>query len=108
MRPVYVQTEESTRGHILVVMLAYMVVGELSRRWSAYDMTVVEGLSHLSTLCAMEMKVNDSVTFLKFPRPREQSLKLMESLGVTLPSSLLYKNVNVVTRKQLNQKRKNP
>jgi hypothetical protein len=57
LRPVYVQTESSTRGHVLVVMLAYLVVRELCRRWCAFDVTVQEGLAQLSTLCAMEMKV---------------------------------------------------
>ena len=108
MRPVYVQTEEGTRGHVLVVMLAYLVVRELNRRWAAFDMTVQEGLSQLSTLCAMEMKVNGSPTCLKLPKPREQSLKLLDALGVTLPSVLPHKEVNVVTRKQLSQKRIKP
>lgn len=108
MRPVYVQTKESTRGHILVVMLAYLVVRELSRRWSSFDMTVQEGLSQLSMLCAMEMRVNNSLTCLKFPKPCEQSRKLLEALGVTFPSAFPHKEVNVVTKKQLNQKRKKP
>jgi len=108
MRPVYVQTDESTRGHLLVVMLAYLVVRELNRRWSAFDMTVQEGLSQLSTLCAMEIKVNGSTTCLKLPKPREQSMKLLDALGVKLPPALPHKEVNVVTRKQLDQKRKKP
>lgn len=108
MRPVYVQTEDSTRGHVLVVMLAYLVVRELNRRWAEFDMTVQEGLSQLSTLCAMEMEVNGSPTCLKLPKPREQSLKLLDALGVTLPSALPRKEANVVTRKQLNQKRIKP
>jgi hypothetical protein len=108
MRPVYVQTEESTQGHVLVVMLAYLVVRELSRRWAEFDMTVQEGLSQLSTLCAMEMRVDGSPTCLKLPKPREQSLKLLDALGVRLPSALPHKKVNVVTRKQLNQKRIKP
>jgi len=108
MRPVYVQTEESTRGHVLVVMLAYLVVRELSRRWASFDVTVQEGLSQLSMLCAMEMRVNNSITCLKLPKPCEQTLKLLEALGVTLPSALPHKEVNVVTKKQLHQKRKKP
>ncbi len=111
MRPVYVlyvQTEESTRGHVLVVMLAYLVVRELSRQWASFDMTVQEGLSQLSMLCAMEMRVNNSITCLKLPKPCEQTLKLLEALGVTLPSAFPHKEVNVVTKKQLNQKRKKP
>lgn len=108
MRPVYVQTEDSTRGHMLVVMLAYLIVRELSRRWASFDMTVQEGLSLLSMLCAMEVRVNNSITCLKLPKPCEQTLKLLEAIGVTLPSALPHKGVNVVTKKQLHQRRKNP
>jgi len=108
MRPVYVQTEESTRGHVLVVMLAYLVARELSRRWASFDVTVQEGSSQLSMLCAMEMRVNNSITCLKLPKPCEETLKLLEAIGVTLPSALPHKGVNVVTKKQLHRKRKNP
>jgi hypothetical protein len=35
VRPVYVRTEPSTRGHVLVVMLAYLIVRALRRAWAA-------------------------------------------------------------------------
>ena len=43
MRPVYVRTEEHTRGHVLAVMLAYLIQRELRRAWRAFDLTV-EGI----------------------------------------------------------------
>ena len=54
-RPVYVRTEAHTRGHVLVVMLAYMIRRKLSEAWSSLDLTVEEGLHQLQTLCAVEM-----------------------------------------------------
>ena len=36
-RPIYVRTAEHTRGHVLVVMLGYMIRRELSRAWSGLD-----------------------------------------------------------------------
>jgi hypothetical protein len=39
-RPIYVRTAANTRGHVLVVMLAYLIRRELSRAWVALDMTV--------------------------------------------------------------------
>ena len=43
VRPVYVQTEKSTRGHVLVVMLAYMIIRILRGAWQEFDLTVEEG-----------------------------------------------------------------
>ena len=57
MRPIYVQLENSTRGHALVVMLAYRLVHELARRWQTLDLTVQEGLKKLSTLCVVEVEL---------------------------------------------------
>jgi len=101
LRPVCVQTESSTRGHVLVVMLAYLVVRELQRGWHAFDVTVLEGLAQLSTLCAMEMKVKGQGTCLRIPTPRQLSQKLLNSLGIQLPSILPHKEIPVVTRKKL-------
>ena len=39
IRPVHVRTEASTRGHVLVVMLAYMIVRLLQRGWANFDLT---------------------------------------------------------------------
>jgi transposase len=37
VRPVFVRTEASTRGHVLVVMLAYLIVRALKRAWKDFD-----------------------------------------------------------------------
>jgi Transposase DDE domain len=56
-RPIYVRTAEHTRGHVLVVMLAYLIRRELSQAWAALDVTVEEGLHQLQTLCSTEITV---------------------------------------------------
>ena len=40
MRPVYLRAENRTRGHAVVVMLAYLMAQELRRRWRDIDLTV--------------------------------------------------------------------
>ncbi len=52
-RPIYVRTEAHTRGHVLVVMLAYLIRRRLSEAWASLDATVEEGLNQLRTLCSM-------------------------------------------------------
>jgi transposase len=106
VRPIYVQTEKSTRGHVVVVMLSYMTVRRLRRAWEKFDMTVEEGLNQLSTLCSMEMKVKNQASCLKIPRPREKSRQLLKALDIRMPIVLPHHNVRVVTRKKLVERRK--
>jgi transposase len=106
VRPVYVQTEKSTRGHVLVVMLAYMIVRLLRGAWQEFDLKVEEGLNQLSTLCSMEMKVKNQASCLKIPRPREKSRQLLKALDISMPIALPHRKVRVVTRKKLVERRK--
>jgi len=106
VRPVYVQTEKSTRGHVLVVMLAYMIIRILRGAWQKLDLTVEEGLKQLTTLCSMEMKVKNQASCLKIPRPREKSRQLLKALDIRMPTVLPHREVRVVTRKKLVARRK--
>ena len=54
-RPIYVRTPEHTRGHVLLVMLAYLIRRELSQAWSSLDVTVEKGRHQLQTLCSTEI-----------------------------------------------------
>ena len=108
IRPVFVRSEKSTRGHVLVVMLAYLIIRKLRESWAAFDMTVEEGLKQLSTLCSMEIKIKDHGSCLKIPRPREKSRELLKALDVRMPMVLPHREVRVVTRKKLPEQRRMP
>jgi len=108
IRPVFVRSEKSTRGHVLVVMLAYLIIRKLREAWAAFDMTVEEGLKQLSTLCSMEIKIKDHGSCLKIPRPREKSRELLKALDVRMPMVLPHREVRVVTRKKLPEQRRMP
>ncbi len=99
VRPVFVRTEESTRGHVLVVMLAYMIVRRLRQAWTDFDCTVEEGIKQLSTLYSMEVKVKGEGSCLQIPRPRKKSRDLLKALDVWMPTVLPHREVNVDTRK---------
>jgi len=107
VRPVYVRTEANTRGHVLVVMLAYLIVRELRRAWNNLDLTVEEGLDKLNGVCAMELSINDGASILRVPDPSPQTKKLLKALKINLPSALPKSKVNVDTRKKLPTRRKN-
>jgi len=108
VRPVYVWKEQSTIGHVEIVMLSYMIIRRLQQAWAKFDLTVAEGLKQLETLCITEIRVNDKKTALKIPQPREVSQKLLAALELRLPEIVVPRKVNVVTRKKLPRKRKNP
>ncbi len=106
VRPIYVRKAAHTRGHVLVVMLAYLIRRELGRAWARLDVTVEEGLEQLQTLCSMELKVQGGSSCLRLPRPRAQSRALLAALEIRLPEALPHRPVRVVTRKKLPQRRK--
>jgi hypothetical protein len=106
MRPIHVRTAEHTRGHVLVVMLAYLIRRELSRAWTSLDVTVEEGLHQLQTLCATEMKVEGGGSCLRIPTPGRAATALLEALKIRLPKALSHTEAPVVTRKKLPARRK--
>jgi transposase len=108
VRPVYVRSEQSTRAHVLVVMLAYMIVRKLREAWAAFDLTAEEGIKQLSTLCSTEMRIKGHGSCLKIPRPRQRSRELLKALDVQMPTVLPHREVRVVTRKKLSKQRKIP
>lgn len=106
VRPVFVRKEKSTRGHVLIVMLAYKIIRHLREAWQQFNVTVEEGLRQLDTLTSIEVKIGHKGSCLKIPRPREQSQRLLDSLNISLPDVLPHKAVNVDTRKKLQERRK--
>jgi hypothetical protein len=106
LRPWYVRTEASTRGHALVVMLAYLMIRALRQAWRHLDLTVEEGVAQLATLCALEVRVPGQEPFWRVPKPRGTSQRLLEAVGVQLPDVLPQRKGNVVTRTKLPKRRK--
>jgi hypothetical protein len=105
MRPINVRKEKRTRGHILVVMLAYMIVKELGRLWTMVDLTVEEAINELSTLCLTEMCDNGVAVCNLIPAPRESVRRLLDDAKVILPPILPSNGVIVATRKKLPENR---
>ena len=95
-----------TRGHALVIMLAYKIVQELARRWQSIDATVPEGLNELKTLCMMELRIHGKPLCHCIPKPRASIQKFLEKAQVVLPEALPNRGVKVATRKKLPPRRK--
>jgi transposase len=105
MRPVHVRLESSTRGHSLVVMLAYRLMRELHTYWANEDLKVSEGISQLSQLCVTEVLVNNAVKDQLVPEARDQVKKLMSLAKIDPPKKLHYSGQIVSTKKKLTQSR---
>jgi transposase len=97
LRPLHVRLSSSTRGHVFVVMLAYMIIQELNRLWDGIDITVEEGLKFLSTLTEQKILFPGGLELSKIPYPSEQNEKLLKAAGIELPPYLTSNNVTVAT-----------
>ena len=108
VRPVHVRTASHTRGHVFVVMLAYLIVAELARCWRELEVTVNEGIRQLDTLCATQLLVKGKMICNQIPHPRPFLQPLLKAAQVTLPEVLPSTGVTVTTKKTLTSRRKKP
>ena len=106
VRPVFVRTEANTRGHVLVVMLAYRIIRALKQAWKDIDLTVEEGLRELDRICAMQLSVKGGGACLRIPELSPLAKELLGALDVKLPLMLPKSTVEVDTKKKLPSCRK--
>jgi transposase len=106
MRPVYLRAENRTRGHAVVVMLAYLMAQELWRRWRSIDLTVQEGLDRLATLCVAEVRIGGRPSYHQVPAPRDDVRQLLDAASIAIPTALPLVPARVATKKKLPQRRK--
>ena len=106
MRPVFVRKESRTRGHALVVMLAYRIEMELRRCWTSLNTTVAEGIAELSSLCMLEVTILGSPTINQIPAPRHSVQNLLNAADIEIPHALPYTGTKVYTKKKLADERK--
>ena len=105
LRPLHVRLAGRTRAHAFVVMLAYRIIQELSKRWSELDLTVAEGISELATLCATEVLIDGHPRCNQLPEPRGSVAQLLDAAQVRLPAVLPCSGIRAATRKKLPTRR---
>ncbi len=98
IRPIYVRSEESTRGHLVIVMLAHMILRELRQAWSHLDKTVKEALTELSLLCRNRVQISGTQAIDCIPTPNDNLATLLKAVSVTMPKNIEEVKVPVVTR----------
>ena len=103
IRPVFVRTEASTRGHVFAVMLAYKIERYLSELWKKCECTVPEGIDELGAIRSVIVTLKGA-SCQKIPNQGELACALLAAADITLPSIIVAKNIDVVTRKKLVEK----
>jgi len=105
VRPIFLRREARTRAHALVVMLAYQIIRYLVSCWSAFDVTVAEGLHALATLCLVEVAPQHAPSYHCLPTPRDTIARLLHSADIKLPKVFSLSGVRVSTKKKLQSER---
>jgi Transposase DDE domain len=104
-RPIFLRLEERTRAHAFVVMLAYQIIRYLASCWSAFDVTVAEGLQALTTLCLVEVAPPNAPSYHCIPTPRASVAQLLYSADIKLPKAFSLSGTRVSTKKKLPSER---
>jgi Transposase DDE domain len=105
VRPIFLRREARTRAHALVVMLAYQIIRYLASCWSAFDVTVAEGLHALTTLCLVEVAPKNAPSYHCIPTPRDAIARLLHSTDITLPKVFSLSGTRVSTKKKRQSER---
>ncbi len=88
------------------LMLAYLLVQELSRCWRSVDIAVEEGLDELNSLCTTQVVVKGKSLLHNVPQPRDSVAQLLRAAQVEMPRKLASRGMHVSTRKKLVEERK--
>jgi transposase len=100
IQPTFVRTEASTRGHVFVVMLAYLLERELDQCWRSLETTVAEGIDELGSLRGVELTIGQAAC-QKVPEPTGLTRQLLDAASIRLPQVLPLRKIHVATRKKL-------
>jgi transposase len=101
LRPIFVRKEERTRAHVFIIMLAYMIEYQLRKDWRDIDITVREGVTELSSISTIKIKLPENVSYQAIPVPKPIGRELLKAAGVILPAAIPLTNATVYTKKKL-------
>ena len=88
IRPLYLRKAERTKGHVVVVMLGYMILHKLNKLWSPVKETIEESLDALTNLCILKVESNEN-SILKLPTPNEECKNLLNLAKIKWPKFII-------------------
>ena len=74
-----------------------MIIQELNKLWKGIDITVEEGLRHLTTLTEQRILFPNGLKISNIPSPSEKNGELLKAAGITLPPYLANNDITVGT-----------
>jgi transposase len=104
IRPVYVTNEISTRAHVFIVMLSYMIERELAKCWRNENLTVREGIGNLAKITILRIQKGKETPFCIIPEGDETTQRLLDHVNIKLPPTVKPRKNEVYTRKTLKNK----
>ena len=84
IRPLYLRKAERTKGHVMVVMLGYMILHKLKELWSSIEGTIEEALDSFNNVCILNVEHNKN-SFLKLSNPNIECTNLLNLAKIKWP-----------------------
>ena len=104
VRPVFVRNKQSSRGHVFVVMLAYLIERRLHEFWRDIECTVPEGIDELGSIRGTVIEIGGAIC-QKIPKPADLNADILYAADIELPEVFPMGQVRVATRKKLVEQR---
>jgi hypothetical protein len=86
-------------------MLADQIIRSLASCWSAFDVTVEEGLHALTTLCLVAGAPHNAPSSHGIPTPRASIAPFLHSADLKLPQAFSLSGTRVSTKKKRQSER---
>lgn len=83
IRPIHVRKESRTRGHVFVVMLAYILIRELERRWKDLNITLQQGIDELNQIHYVDIYRAKQYLYSEIPILRDSTNILLKAANIT-------------------------
>lgn len=88
IRPLYVQKESRTRGHVFVSMLAYLLIQKFRKLTEHLGMTLEHMIELLEQIHTVYLALPTGETFTRIPTPTQETQDILNALGIKLPKNL--------------------
>ena len=88
IRPLYVQKESRTRGHVFVSMLAYLLIQKFRKRTKHLGMTLEHMIEALEQVQTVHLVLPTGETVTRIPTPPQETQDILDALGIKLPKNL--------------------
>jgi transposase len=86
IRPLFLQKESRTRGHVFISMLAYMLIHEFKKRTCNLNMTLEHMVDLLDRVQTVRVQVAGQTLMNRIPQPPQETKTILEALKISLPA----------------------